>query len=84
MVSIDQNEEENAKAAVDFWTTRKEPWASFHATREQLENFPAHGLPYMVVIDASGRVVFSESGFDEAKLRAALMSVGVLQGAAVN
>ncbi|HEY6289554.1 MAG TPA: TlpA disulfide reductase family protein [Nitrospiraceae bacterium] len=74
IISID--EDEYPKTAEDFWTKHNEPWPNFHDNGEIAKQFPAHGIPYFVVINASGRVVFSDSGLDENKLRSALATLG--------
>jgi len=70
LVSIDQDEDPNK--AHEFWRKHNEPWPNFHAGTEILGHFPEHGIPYFVLIDASGQVAFSASGLDETALRAAL------------
>jgi thiol-disulfide isomerase/thioredoxin/outer membrane lipoprotein-sorting protein len=70
MISID--EDEDPKKAADLWAKRKEPWPNFHASTEIVKQFPDHGIPYFVLIDGSGTVVFSDAGLDEDRLRAAI------------
>jgi hypothetical protein len=43
--------------------------------REWLDKLPSHGIPFFVLIDSSGRVVFPHAGLDEKGLRAALASL---------
>jgi thiol-disulfide isomerase/thioredoxin len=74
LLSID--EDEDAKKASDFWSMHKEPWPNFHGSMETLGQFPEHGIPYFVLIDASGQVVFSGAGLEEKKLRIAVESLG--------
>ncbi|HXY23414.1 MAG TPA: redoxin family protein [Candidatus Acidoferrum sp.] len=74
LISIDQDEE--PQKASEFWSKHNEPWHNFHATPDILSHFPGHGIPYFVLIDSSGRVVFSASGLDEIALRAALSKLG--------
>jgi thiol-disulfide isomerase/thioredoxin len=74
LLSID--DDEDAKTATEFLAMRKEPWPNFHYTDEIASSFPEHGIPYFVLIDASGKVVFSKEGFDESGLRAALAKLG--------
>jgi hypothetical protein len=45
-----------------------------HASKEIREKFP-HGIPYFVLIDSSGKVVFSHADLDEDSLRTALASL---------
>jgi len=70
LLSID--EDEDPKKADAFWSKHNEPWPNFHATSDVLGSFPHHGIPYFVLIDASGQVVFSAAGLDETALRTAL------------
>jgi thiol-disulfide isomerase/thioredoxin/outer membrane lipoprotein-sorting protein len=73
MISID--EDEDPKKAADLWAKRKEPWPNFHSNGEIGKQFPDHGIPYFVLIDGSGKVVFSDAGLDEDHLRAAIAKV---------
>jgi thiol-disulfide isomerase/thioredoxin len=73
LLSID--EDDDAKTASEFWAKHKEAWPNFHGNIEMLGQFPEHGIPYFVLIDASGHVVFSAAGFDETGLRAALANL---------
>ncbi|MFY9531820.1 MAG: TlpA disulfide reductase family protein [Candidatus Acidiferrales bacterium] len=70
MISID--EDEDSKAAADLWTKRKEPWPNFHDDGAILKQLPSHGIPFFVLIDASGNTVFSKAGLYEDELRTAL------------
>jgi thiol-disulfide isomerase/thioredoxin len=72
-LSTDENEEPQEAAA--FWSAHREPWPNYHATDEILKRFPEHGIPYIVLIDASGTVVFSQAGMDEEALRSAVIKV---------
>lgn len=74
VLSVDEDEE--PKKAADFWSAHREPWPNFHASLEMIHQFPEHGIPYFVLIDASGKVIFSHSGFDDSGLRAALAGLG--------
>jgi thiol-disulfide isomerase/thioredoxin len=73
LLSLDQDEV--AQKAVDFWAQHKAPWPNYHIDQESLDNLPSHGIPFFVLIDSSGRVVFSHAGLDEQDLRAALASL---------
>ena len=73
MISID--EDEDPKKAAALWAKRKEPWLNFHANEETVKQFPDHGIPYFVLIDGSGGVIFSDAGLDEDRLRAAIAKV---------
>jgi thiol-disulfide isomerase/thioredoxin len=70
MISID--EDLDSKKAAELWAKRKEPWPNYHANSEIVKQFPDHGIPYFVLIDGSGDVVFSDEGLDEDRLRAAI------------
>ena len=74
VLSIDNDEE--AQMATDFLAKRKEPWANFHLTDEVASAFPEHGIPYLVLVDPSGKVVYSWEGLDEDGLRAAVANLG--------
>jgi thiol-disulfide isomerase/thioredoxin len=74
LVSIDDDEE--AQTATEFMAKRKEPWLNFHLTDAIADAFPAHGIPYFVLVDASGKVVYSNIGLDEVGLRAAVAKLG--------
>jgi thiol-disulfide isomerase/thioredoxin/outer membrane lipoprotein-sorting protein len=73
LLSLDQDEV--AQKAADFWAQHKAPWPNYHITQESLDKLPSHGIPFFVLIDSSGRVVFSHAGLDEKGLRAALASL---------
>ncbi|MGB8590628.1 MAG: TlpA disulfide reductase family protein [Candidatus Acidiferrales bacterium] len=70
MISID--EDEDAKAAADLWAKRAVPWPNYHDDGAIVKQLPTHGIPFLVLIDASGNTVFSKEGFYEDELRAAL------------
>ena len=75
LLSID--DDDDAQTAAEFLAKRKEPWLNFHLTNEIAEAFPAHGIPYFVLVDASGKVVYSSQGrLDEVGLRAAVAKLG--------
>jgi thiol-disulfide isomerase/thioredoxin len=75
LVMINIDEDEDPKKAADLWARRKEPWPNFHTNGEIGKQFPDHGIPYFVLIDGSGKVVFSDAGLDEDHLRAAIAKV---------
>jgi thiol-disulfide isomerase/thioredoxin len=52
LLSID--EDENPKKGDEFWSKHDEPWPNLHASADVLGHFPDHGIPYFVLIDASG------------------------------
>lgn len=53
------------------------PWPNYHVDRQARERFPPHDIPYFVVINPGGVVVFSHAGLDEEMLRATLASVDI-------
>ncbi|MFY9531817.1 MAG: redoxin family protein [Candidatus Acidiferrales bacterium] len=72
MLSID--EDEDAKEASDYFTEHKEPWPNFHGSDDITAALPHLGIPYFVLVDASGKIAFTSSDFDE--LRAAVAKLG--------
>jgi thiol-disulfide isomerase/thioredoxin/outer membrane lipoprotein-sorting protein len=74
ILSIDENDD--ADAAREFLAKRKEPWTNFHYTDEIASSFPNHGIPFLVLIDGSGKVVLSKEGLDEVDLQTALAKLG--------
>lgn len=74
MLSID--EDDDAAKAADFLFKNHGPWPNFHDDCEIVRLFPNHGIPHFVLINSAGKVVFSNSGFDENSLRAALANLG--------
>jgi hypothetical protein len=59
-----------------FLAKRKQPGPNYHLTDEIADAFPPHGIPYFVLVDASGKVVYSKEGVDDAGLRAAVAKLG--------
>jgi thiol-disulfide isomerase/thioredoxin/outer membrane lipoprotein-sorting protein len=74
LLSLDEDDD-NPQRATDFWSTTKEPWPNFHADKEIRKKFPSHGIPYFILVDASGKVVLSYAGFDENILRNAVAAI---------
>jgi thiol-disulfide isomerase/thioredoxin len=74
VMSIDSDED--AKKATEFLAKRKAPWPNFHLTDQVVAAFPEHGIPYLVLVDSSGKVVYSYEGLDEPGLRAAVAKLG--------
>jgi thiol-disulfide isomerase/thioredoxin len=73
LLSLDQDE--TPQKADDFWAQRKIQWPNYHMDQESLDRLPSHGIPFLVLIDSSGKVVFSRAGLDEKDLRAAVASL---------
>jgi thiol-disulfide isomerase/thioredoxin len=74
VVGIDDDEE--ARAALDFLAKRNDGWLNFHLTDKIASAFPEHGIPYFVLVDASRKVVYSRQGMDEGELRDAIAHLG--------
>ncbi len=72
LVILSVDEDEEPRKAAQFWKSHNEPWQNYHGSDQAMKQFPVHGIPYFVLIDRSGKVVFSHAGLDEAGLRAAL------------
>jgi thiol-disulfide isomerase/thioredoxin len=70
LLSLDQDED--PQKAADFWAKNKMPWPNYHLDRQAGSKLPRHGIPYFVLVDASGKVVFSRNGLEEKELQAAL------------
>jgi thiol-disulfide isomerase/thioredoxin/outer membrane lipoprotein-sorting protein len=74
LVSID--EDDDATKATEFLSENKESWPNFHDDGEIARVFPNEGIPHFVLIDSTGKVVFSKSSFDEPALRTAIAKLG--------
>jgi thiol-disulfide isomerase/thioredoxin len=74
LLSVDQDDDSPQKAT-DFWTINKVSWPNFHAGAGVIDKFPAHGIPYFVLIDASGKITYSRAGLDEDRLRNAIAAL---------
>jgi thiol-disulfide isomerase/thioredoxin len=74
ILGIDNDEE--AKTGTEFLVKHNEPWLNFHLTDEIASAFPEHGIPYFVLVDGAGKVVYSRQGLDEEGLRAAISGLG--------
>jgi thiol-disulfide isomerase/thioredoxin len=74
LLSID--EDNDAEKATNFLSKNKESWPNFHDDGEIVRLFPNEGIPHFVLIDSSGKVVFSRSSFDESAMRAAIAGLG--------
>ncbi|HZS25812.1 MAG TPA: TlpA disulfide reductase family protein [Candidatus Angelobacter sp.] len=76
LLSID--EDEDAKTAADFWSRREMTWPDFHDDGEVWRSFPgSEGIPYYVLIDGDGQIVFSKTGAKDSALRAAIAKLGI-------
>jgi len=81
MVSID--EDNDPGVAAQFLAKQKIQWQNFHDDGEIHSKFPSNGIPYYVLIDRSGKIVFSKVGYQEDELRASVAKLGP-EFAAVN
>ena len=68
-------DDDHPQKAVDFWTTRKEPWTNFHAGKEIREKFPEHGIPYFALLNSSDKITFFQAGLEENSLRTAVAAL---------
>jgi thiol-disulfide isomerase/thioredoxin len=79
MVLISVDEDEDAKAAADFLVKKKSTWPNFHDSGDIKKAFSQTALPYTLLIDAKGKIVFSRIGQSNdslAELRAAIAKLG--------
>jgi thiol-disulfide isomerase/thioredoxin len=75
MISID--EDGKPKRATDFLAKQNAPWGNFHdPDGEVSEAFSGSGIPQVVLIDATGKIVFSCSGCEESEIRVAIAKLG--------
>jgi len=74
VLAVDQDEE--PQDAADYLAEHKEPWPNFHDSGEITKSLPHEGIPYFVLVDGTGKVVYVSSGFDESKLTANLAKLG--------
>jgi thiol-disulfide isomerase/thioredoxin len=72
LVSIDQDDED--QKAVQFWSEQKVPWPNYHFDTALDNKLPGHGLPFFVLVDSSGKVIYSSQGFDHDHLQQAINS----------
>ncbi len=76
LLSID--EDDDAQTANDFFAKHGVSWSNFHDDGELWRSFPgSSGVPFYVLIDSSGQIVFARSGPKDSELRAALAKVGI-------
>jgi thiol-disulfide isomerase/thioredoxin len=72
LVSIDQDDE--VQKAAQFWSEQKLPWPNYHLDPALDNKLPGHGLPFFVLVDSSGKVIYSCEGFDHDGLQQAINS----------
>ncbi len=70
LVSIDQDDE--VQKAAEFWSEQKLPWANYHLDPALDNKFPGHGVPFFVLVDSSGKVIYFRDGFDHGDLQQAI------------
>jgi hypothetical protein len=76
MLSID--EDDDAQTANDFFAKHGVSWSNFHDDGELWRSFPGGGgIPFYVLIDSSGQIVFAKSGPKDSELRAAIAKLGI-------
>ncbi len=76
LVLLSIEEDGEAETAMQFMVKNKHDWPNFHDDGEIVRRFPNQGIPHFVLIDSAGTVVFTESSFDEGRLRAAIIKLG--------
>lgn len=79
LVLLSVDEDEDAKTAVDFLARRHEPWPNFHDSGDIGKALQKAGLPYTVLIDRQGKIVFCKTGYSDdslSDLRAAIAKLG--------
>jgi thiol-disulfide isomerase/thioredoxin len=83
VVTID--EDDNPKIASDFLEKHVHSrWPNYHDNGEMNRTVPGAGLPQFILVDATGIVVYQDSGFDEHELRLALSALGPKYKAILN
>ena len=77
LVLLSVDEDEDAKTAADFLAQRAEPWRNFHDNDGDVQaTFATGGVPELVLIDPSGKIVYVSFGFEEPALRTAVAKLG--------
>ena len=79
LVFLSVDEDKTAQAATDFLAQKHDPWPNFHDAGDIKTAFQEAGLPYTVLIDAQGKIVFCKMGYSDASLsdlRAAIAKLG--------
>lgn len=75
IITVDEDEPPE-KADAFLATHRTSIWPNYHDDGEINRSLPGDGLPQFVLIDATGKIMYAESGFDEHELRAAFSRLG--------
>jgi thiol-disulfide isomerase/thioredoxin len=68
LVFISVDKDFDAKTATDFLAKKEEPWPNYHDDGAISNAFKENGLPFTVLIDAQGKVVYSEVGYGNSGL----------------
>lgn len=79
LVFLSVDEDEDAQKAASFLAERHESWPNYHDGGDIGKAFAKTGLPYTVLIDQQGKVVFSKVGYGDdslSDLRAAIAKLG--------
>lgn len=77
-LSVDEDHEE--KRATDFLAEHDYTWPNTHDDGSLFQAFNRLGIPLVVLIDESGKIVFWESGEDDHDLRMAIAALGPQYG----
>jgi thiol-disulfide isomerase/thioredoxin len=75
VITVDEDEQPE-KADAFLAAHRQSSWSNYHDDGEINRSLPGDGLPQFVLIDASGKIVYATSGFDEHELRGAIGRLG--------
>lgn len=79
LVFLGVDEDKDAKTAADYLTQKHETFPNFHDSGEIGKALKEVGLPYTVLVDAQGKIVFSKTGYSDdslSELRAAIAKLG--------
>jgi thiol-disulfide isomerase/thioredoxin len=74
IISIDEDDDPGSAAQV--LAKQHIQWQNFHDDGEIYSKFPSNGVPYYVLIDRFGKVVFSQVGYHGEELRASIAKLG--------
>jgi thiol-disulfide isomerase/thioredoxin len=77
LVILGIDEDQDAGTGSVFLARRGVTWANFHDDGEIWRTFPSNsGIPYYVLVDASGQIVLAKPSAEESELRAAIARLG--------
>lgn len=79
LVLISVDEDEDAKTAADFLAKKNNSWPNFHDSGDIKKAFSQTALPYTILIDPQGKIVFCKIGSSDdslSDLRAAIAKLG--------